>query len=106
MPHFGPAEELALHVWHSDRVVLIGDAARACSPTMAQGGLAIEDAVVLAEELSRTRSVTGAAEAFVARRQSRVARVRDRTHVELRCSTAEQGISLNDPSRPERCWPS
>ncbi|WIX98881.1 FAD-dependent monooxygenase [Amycolatopsis mongoliensis] len=38
--------------WHRGRVVLIGDAAHACPPTLAQGGAqALEDATVLAELL-------------------------------------------------------
>lgn len=39
--------------WHRGRVVLIGDAAHACPPTMAQGAaMALEDALVLAELLT------------------------------------------------------
>jgi 2-polyprenyl-6-methoxyphenol hydroxylase-like FAD-dependent oxidoreductase len=39
--------------WHRGRVVLIGDAAHCCPPTMAQGAaMSLEDAVVLAELLS------------------------------------------------------
>lgn len=39
--------------WYRDRVVLLGDAAHATTPHLGQGaGMAIEDAVVLAEELS------------------------------------------------------
>jgi 2-polyprenyl-6-methoxyphenol hydroxylase-like FAD-dependent oxidoreductase len=38
--------------WHRGRVVLIGDAAHSCPPTLAQGcAQALEDAVVLAEVL-------------------------------------------------------
>ncbi|MEV7098633.1 FAD-dependent monooxygenase [Amycolatopsis sp. NPDC051045] len=39
--------------WHRGRVVLIGDAAHSCPPTLAQGGAqALEDATVLAELLT------------------------------------------------------
>jgi 2-polyprenyl-6-methoxyphenol hydroxylase-like FAD-dependent oxidoreductase len=39
--------------WHRGRVVLIGDAAHACPPTLAQGAaMSLEDASVLAEMLS------------------------------------------------------
>ena len=38
--------------WNRGRVVLIGDAAHACPPTLAQGGSqALEDAAVLTELL-------------------------------------------------------
>ena len=70
--HFGPAEEIDRDEWRAGRVVLIGDAAHACSPTLAQGGsLAIEDAVVLAELLAGEASVDPALDAFVARRPRR-----------------------------------
>lgn len=48
-----PIEEVILPLpWYKGRVVLIGDAAHASSPHIAQGAaMAIEDAVVLAEPL-------------------------------------------------------
>ena len=40
--------------WHNGRVVLIGDAVHATTPHLGQGaGMAIEDSIVLAEELVR-----------------------------------------------------
>jgi len=82
--HFGPAEELEIDAWHRGPVVLIGDAAHACSPSMAQGGsLALEDAVVLAEELARQADRETALSAYVARRRPRVDWVRRRTRVEI-----------------------
>jgi 2-polyprenyl-6-methoxyphenol hydroxylase-like FAD-dependent oxidoreductase len=62
--------------WHRGRIVLIGDAAHTTTPHIAYGaGIAIEDSVVLAEELSRTHSVEAAFEAFVQRRFDRCALV-------------------------------
>ncbi|MDQ1068706.1 FAD-dependent oxidoreductase [Streptomyces canus] len=43
--------------WHRGRVVLVGDAAHACPPTLAQGAaMSLEDASVLAELLSAQES--------------------------------------------------
>jgi 2-polyprenyl-6-methoxyphenol hydroxylase-like FAD-dependent oxidoreductase len=43
--------------WHRGRVVLVGDAAHACPPTLAQGAaMSLEDALVLAELLSTSDS--------------------------------------------------
>lgn len=62
--------------WHKGRIVLIGDAAHASTPHLAQGaGMAIEDALVLAEELNRTNSPEQAYAAYQSRRMPRVAHV-------------------------------
>lgn len=43
--------------WHRGRVVLLGDAAHSCPPTIAQGAaLAVEDAAVLADEILRAEA--------------------------------------------------
>jgi 2-polyprenyl-6-methoxyphenol hydroxylase-like FAD-dependent oxidoreductase len=58
--------------WYRDRVLLIGDAAHATTPHIAYGaGMAIEDSVVLADELGRSGSVATAFEAFMVRRFDR-----------------------------------
>lgn len=71
--HCSALEWVGNRRWHSGRVVLIGDAAHASSPMMGQGGcLAMEDAVVLAEELSAGSDLEAALERYVVRRQPRV----------------------------------
>lgn len=61
--------------WHRGRVVLIGDAAHCCPPTLAQGAaLSLEDALVLARLL--TASDTWDDSLFQAYYERRVARVR------------------------------
>jgi 2-polyprenyl-6-methoxyphenol hydroxylase-like FAD-dependent oxidoreductase len=76
----------SLERWHAGRVVLIGDAAHAASPTSGQGAsMALEDAVVLAmlmrDHISATGGLgtTGAAAAlsmaFAAFQAQRYARV-------------------------------
>jgi 2-polyprenyl-6-methoxyphenol hydroxylase-like FAD-dependent oxidoreductase len=58
--------------WHRGRIVLLGDAAHATTPHLAQGaGMAIEDAVVLAEEVVRHDDVEAAFRAYHARRIAR-----------------------------------
>lgn len=59
--------------WNRGRVVLLGDAAHAPTPQMTSGGgMAIEDAVVLAECLSTTTTAREALAAYSARRFDRV----------------------------------
>ncbi|MEC3947873.1 FAD-dependent monooxygenase [Sphingobium sp. HWE2-09] len=59
--------------WHVGRVVMIGDAAHATTPHLASGaGIAVEDALVLMEELAKAGDdVAGALNAFVERRFER-----------------------------------
>ena len=58
--------------WYRGRVVLIGDAAHATSPHCGQGAAqAIEDALVLREELGTDRPLVEALEAFTRRRFER-----------------------------------
>jgi 2-polyprenyl-6-methoxyphenol hydroxylase-like FAD-dependent oxidoreductase len=65
--------------WNRGRVVLIGDAAHSCPPTLAQGGAqALEDAAVLAELLLSEPSLgAGLWDAFTARRFERARAVVD-----------------------------
>ena len=65
--------------WNRGRVVLIGDAAHTCPPTVAQGAaMALEDAAVLAEVLLAADTLDqGAFDAFVARRYDRAKTVVD-----------------------------
>jgi 2-polyprenyl-6-methoxyphenol hydroxylase-like FAD-dependent oxidoreductase len=58
--------------WHRGRVLLIGDAAHATTPHLGQGaGMAIEDAVVLSEELKADGDVQQQLERFMERRFAR-----------------------------------
>jgi 2-polyprenyl-6-methoxyphenol hydroxylase-like FAD-dependent oxidoreductase len=58
--------------WHRGRAVLIGDAVHATTPHMASGaGMAVEDGLVLAEELARHADVDEALERFTERRFER-----------------------------------
>ena len=58
--------------WYRGRVVLIGDAAHATTPHAAYGcGLAVEDGIVLAEELGRDSPLDAALTRFMQRRFER-----------------------------------
>ncbi len=59
--------------WSNGRIVLIGDAAHATTPHLASGaGIAVEDGIVLAEELAVSgRGVEASLSAFSARREPR-----------------------------------
>ncbi len=60
--------------WHEGRIVLLGDAVHATTPHLGQGaGMAIEDAIVLAEEIARHDTP---AAAFAAYRERRFERCR------------------------------
>ena len=64
--------------WHRGRVVLLGDAVHAATPHLAQGaGMAIEDAIVLAEELAAQDTPEAAFTAYRARRYDRAKFVAD-----------------------------
>jgi 2-polyprenyl-6-methoxyphenol hydroxylase-like FAD-dependent oxidoreductase len=59
--------------WHRGRAIVIGDAAHACPPLIAQGAaMCAEDAVVLAELVTSGLPVEQALPAFMARRLPRV----------------------------------
>lgn len=62
--------------WHTDRMVLIGDAVHATSPSSGQGAsLAVEDAVVLAKCLRDVSDPSAAFATFAALRRERVERI-------------------------------
>jgi 2-polyprenyl-6-methoxyphenol hydroxylase-like FAD-dependent oxidoreductase len=72
---YRPLETLLVEgPWHKGRVVLLGDAVHATTPHLGQGaGMAIEDSIVLAEELARAETPGDAFTAWRARRFERCA---------------------------------
>jgi FAD-dependent urate hydroxylase len=63
-------------VWHRDRMILIGDAAHAASPSSGQGAsMAIEDAVTLAQCLRDEGTIEDAFRTYESLRRDRVERV-------------------------------
>ena len=91
-----PAEEVKLDHWHRGRVVLIGDAAHAGAPTMAQAGImGMEDAYVLAEVLRSAETVEQALDSYETRRKPRATWVQQQ-------SRAIQESILSTPAFRER----
>lgn len=70
---YRPLEQMLLpRPWYRGRVVLIGDAVHATTPHLAAGAcIGIEDAMVLAEELTQGTDIEGSLSAFEARRWER-----------------------------------
>jgi 2-polyprenyl-6-methoxyphenol hydroxylase-like FAD-dependent oxidoreductase len=76
VPYFSPIEEVVHEPWVHGRIVLVGDAAHAMSPNMAEGaGMALEDALVLAETIASDLPL----ESFETRRRPRVMFVQAQT---------------------------
>jgi FAD-dependent urate hydroxylase len=79
--YVAPIEEVILDEWSRGSVLLIGDAAHATSPNMAQGAaMALEDGLVLAECLAAAGGVPEALVRFQARRRPRTQWVLAQTH--------------------------
>jgi flavin-dependent dehydrogenase len=93
---FVPVQEVQTHSYFRGRVVVIGDAAHAFSPLLAQGAaMAIEDAVALAESLGSCDDVDAALQAYEARRLPRVETIR----AAVRRRTVARG--MEGPVTPE-----
>jgi 2-polyprenyl-6-methoxyphenol hydroxylase-like FAD-dependent oxidoreductase len=71
---YRPMESMVMaSPWHRGRVVMIGDSVHPATPHLGQGAaMAIEDAVVLVDELGRHNSTDAALSAFMQRRFDRV----------------------------------
>jgi FAD-dependent urate hydroxylase len=81
VPHGAVVEEVAVRPWSRDMVVLVGDAAHATSPNMAEGAaMAFEDAIVLAESLSEAATIRAGVTAYEDRRRPRTGWVAAQTH--------------------------
>jgi 2-polyprenyl-6-methoxyphenol hydroxylase-like FAD-dependent oxidoreductase len=79
--HLAPIEEVSLDRWSYGSVLLIGDAAHATSPNMAEGAaMALEDALVLAASLASEPDTAQAMARFQARRRPRTEWVLAQTH--------------------------
>lgn len=78
--HRGAVEEVRAERWSSGRVVLVGDAAHATGPVWAEGaGMALEDALVLGQELGGSKTVEAGLQHWEIRRRARVEHVQTAT---------------------------
>jgi FAD-dependent urate hydroxylase len=79
--HVAAIEEVTLDGWSRGSVLLIGDAAHATLPNMAEGAaMALEDGLVLAESVGDDGDVAQAVARFQARRRPRTQWVLAQTH--------------------------
>ena len=79
--HVAPIEEVTLDGWSQGSVLLIGDAAHATSPNMAEGAaMALEDGLVLAEFVASGGDIAQTVTRFQARRRPRTQWVLAQTH--------------------------
>lgn len=98
---YKPLEALFLDGdWHKGRIVLLGDAVHATTPHLGQGaGLAIEDSLVLAEELARAGTPEAAFRTYRDRRFDRCKYIVDAS---LRICAAQVAGEHVDQSGPTR----
>lgn len=80
---FDRNREVTAERWTRDRTVMIGDAAHAVHPISGMGAaLALEDAYVLAAELSADKPIHQALQRFEDRRRDRIRSVKQTAHLE------------------------
>lgn len=92
---YSPISDVMLPLpWFSGRIGILGDAAHACAPHMTQGaGMALEDAVVLAECLDAGGPLEERLRTFEQRRYPRARLVQDVSHGIL---ASEMGITADN----------
>ncbi len=95
---YRPMESVMLEpAWHKGRIIIIGDAAHAATPHLAQGAaMAIEDAVLLAEMLQGGGAIDGVLTAFTRRRLPRAKYIVD-SSLQIGVWEQEQWAGIHSP---------
>lgn len=94
-PFFDRIRDVVCETWHTDRIVLVGDAAHAVHPISGMGAsLALQDARVLAQELATARldDPADALERFERRRRPAARRVRRQARIEAATTLLESSL--------------
>jgi 2-polyprenyl-6-methoxyphenol hydroxylase-like FAD-dependent oxidoreductase len=92
----GAYDVVPLRRWGEGRVSLLGDAAHACTPNLGQGGgMALEDAAVLAKCLSQGSSVEGALRRYENLRRRRTRHIQQRSRLMGEIGQWESRIFVN-----------
>ena len=92
-----PIQDVSLKRWHRGRIVLLGDAAHAVSPTVTMGcAMALEDAHVLTEELRLVDSahIEEALSSYVTRRKARVGEIHHVSDFVLRWTGMKEHVMV------------
>jgi 2-polyprenyl-6-methoxyphenol hydroxylase-like FAD-dependent oxidoreductase len=78
----GAFDQVLMRKWTKGTVALLGDSAHACTPNLGQGGgMAIEDALVLAKSLNAENSIESALHLYEKRRTSRTKHIQQRSRL-------------------------
>jgi 2-polyprenyl-6-methoxyphenol hydroxylase-like FAD-dependent oxidoreductase len=101
---YKPMEVVLVHPpWYAGRVVLIGDAAHATTPHLGQGaGMAIEDAVVLSEELGGDGSVEERLDRYMKRRYERCKFIVESSELIGKYQMDEGAVPIDEKSMVEQ----
>jgi 2-polyprenyl-6-methoxyphenol hydroxylase-like FAD-dependent oxidoreductase len=93
---YSPLIEVMLPApWHRGRTIVLGDAAHACAPHLTQGaGMALEDAVVLAEMVAADGDLDDVLTVFTERRYPRAKFVQDASRAVLDAESAVDASNL------------
>ncbi len=102
----GANDQVLLSKWSKNRVVLLGDSAHACTPNLGQGGgMAIEDAMVLAKSLHKKSSIESALCLYEKLRMSRVKHIQQRSRLMGQIGQWQNSLMVNAREKVTKLLP-